>query len=134
MREWDRSSTYNWETNKYEYDKSETPVYILAEEWDGEGYDWGITSIVARKVGDTFEYAVYEDGGCSCNSAYEGNPEGYDLSWNTDAKAVLKSAVSDMTVADAVDFRTEFLRSQKELLIQLTAKITAGLNERLANA
>lgn len=116
MREWDRSSTYNWETNKYEYDKSETPVYILAEEWDGDGYDWGITSIVARKVGDTFEYAVYADGGCSCNSAYEGNPEGYDLAWNTDSFTVFKAAAQGMAIADRASFRTEFNQSLKELL------------------
>lgn len=121
MREWDRHGTYNWDTGKYEYGGDEPTVYILAEDNDGSGYDWDITAIVARKIGDTWEYAVYEDGGCSCNGAYENSPEEYDLAWNDNSFAVFKAAAVGMTVADRASFRTEFNQSLKELLNDRTA-------------
>lgn len=47
---------------------------------DSEGYDWSVIALVENSNG---EFAVYSDGGCSCNYPYE---DGWDsgLSWTRD--------------------------------------------------
>jgi hypothetical protein len=85
-------------------------VEIVIDDDGGAGYDWDITSLVRRPVGDVFEYAIYEDSGCSCRSPYEESPSYYDLSWSLDPFALIKKA--NLSVNDRVKFR----QKMKEIL------------------
>lgn len=49
--------------------------------YDTGGYDWSSVEVLVDRRGDEPLYAVYTDGGCSCNYAREMDLEYYDLSW-----------------------------------------------------
>lgn len=56
----------------------------LFQAWGGSGYDWSVVEIISRPHGDTVQYAVYEDAGCSCRGSKEDPLDSYDLTWTFD--------------------------------------------------
>lgn len=63
-----------WNQRSYNSHEGGDDVFILWEDGDG-GYDWWITALVAKKVGDQIHYGVYSDSGCSCRGEYEDAPD-----------------------------------------------------------
>lgn len=100
---WDKRSWYSRDyLERAEFEIDPRAVEIVWEDDDGGGYEWDITAIVRRKIGDRYEWAVYEDSGCSCTGPYEMDPGHYDLSWEQDPRVVLRRAVEGKTVEDVV--------------------------------
>lgn len=67
--------------------------------WDfasGGGYEWEIVAIVRREVNGDLQYAVYSDGGCSCNHEYQEGPETYDLEWSYNLQDVKRKASQEV--------------------------------------
>lgn len=62
---------------------------ILWEYNSSWGYDWQVFAIILNEKG---EFATYNDGGCSCNSAYQSDPEDYDLAWCNNLLELVTSA------------------------------------------
>lgn len=93
-----------WYSESYmeraEFNIDPRTVEIVWEDNPGGGWDWEVAAIVRRKIGDDYEWAVYEDSGCSCNGPYEQTPDYYDLSWEKDPRVVLKGAVKGKTVEE----------------------------------
>lgn len=64
-------------------------VLIVWELQSSMSYDWDITAIVLNARG---EYALYSDGGCSCNGPYEMGWDEYDLAWTDNLIEVKRQA------------------------------------------
>jgi len=60
-----------------------TPPDYVEIVWDHDtgGYEWSVIAFLRRPRGAEWEYAAYNDSGCSCNYAYEDAPKSCDLDW-----------------------------------------------------
>lgn len=59
-------------------------ITTLFEAETSGGYDWSVIQLISRPHGDTVQYAVYVDGGCSCNGPRDMSPDWYGLVWTFD--------------------------------------------------
>jgi hypothetical protein len=74
-------------------DNKEYNVEIIAEvDRDDLCYEWETVAIVRRPVGADWEYALYDNCGCSCTYAFESNPDSCDLSWEPTVVNVYRQA------------------------------------------
>lgn len=98
----------------------ENATHTILWEYDSvPDYDWWTFSIVRNEKG---EFAIYSDSGCSCNWAYEGDPEDYDLAWDASLLAIVTSArkkVTEDTERDA-GYKAEKRRELNNLLRRKT--------------
>lgn len=62
----------------------------------GSGYDWATTQIISRPHGDTVQYAVYTDSGCSCSDERMDNLDSYGLTWSFDFMDARREAEDDI--------------------------------------
>ena len=113
MREWKK---FSWR------DGSEpTGIFVLWEDEPSGGYEWEIDAIIGRKVGDKWEFAHYEDSGCSCNSAYEDDPRTVDFAWTDDIVTLTSSVRASLrnssfrSSAEAIDAITSAMKFIKDV-------------------
>ena len=110
-----------WTINEWSRSPEETDIEIIWETDAGGGYDWEIVAIIAKPLDDgTYEYAVYNDAGCSCNYAYEMGPDSYDFAWTKDFREIGRQSRSwidnmySLDSAQKVDARVGATRALNE--------------------
>lgn len=77
-------------------------ITTLFEAETNGGYDWSVIQLVSRPHGDTVQYAVYVDGGCSCNGPREMSPDWYGLVWTFDFNQARREA--ELAIRDASSY------------------------------
>lgn len=70
---------------------------VAKVEDDALCYEWHTVAILRREVNGYYQYAVYDESGCSCSYEFEGTPNEADYEWSESLAEVAVKARASVT-------------------------------------